>query len=539
MASKEELAIAQAIADSSLIGYAQEYVKVDGKPFSFEDHAYLIDMYADIHPYQVVEKSAQMGASVLGMIKSLYVCDKLGKNVLYYFPTDEDVREFSKSRVAPIIKDSPYISGLVGSKDVDSVGLRQIGRGFLYFRGMRSNIRLKSVPGDMLVFDELDEVTPDQKELAEKRLLHSSLKWKYMLSTPTFDGYGIDYEFGLSDKRYWNLVCKKCETHNICEFQFPDIIKRISETKAILVCRKCDSELDKCYGFWKPEKKTERVRGYHLCGLYGGVADLSEMLYKYESGRGREEFMRSDLGIPWISSDMRVTADMVESCMDQGTDMAMIQGERSYMGVDQRGSELHIVIRQNDKITGRPRVLFVGKVATFFELDRYMREYDVNICVIDGLPNQHSARDFAKRFGGRVYLCYYVDTQKGSYKWIRPGENTQDEFKDWAVNVNRTESLDAMYEEITRRDLILPRMPDDTRKEFIEQVVAMAKVIDTDEDTGLQKAIWKKLGADHYAHANSYSAIAMSQFKGGGPKAITIGSSFQTRVANYRRFDRV
>src|SRR5271165_307281 len=216
-----------------------ENIVLDRSPFTFDKHNYQIQIYGDEHPHQVIEKAAQMGASVIGMIKSFYVCDKMGKNVIYFFPTDEDVREFSKGRVAPIIRDSPHLRKIV--TEVDAVGQRQIGHGFLYFRGMKSNVRMKSVPADMLVFDELDEVTEAQKELADKRLAHSSLNWRFLLSTPTFDGYGIDYEFQKSDKNYWNLICKKCDTRNICEFQFPDIVKRIDEVTAVLACRKCGS----------------------------------------------------------------------------------------------------------------------------------------------------------------------------------------------------------------------------------------------------------------------------------------------------------
>lgn len=527
--------LAKAIADTTLVGYAQEYVIVEGQPFSFNKHAYLVDLYSDTHPYQCVEKAAQMGASVLGMIKSFYVCDKLGATTIYFFPTDQDVSEFSKARIKPILEASPHLKALVS--DADSVGLRQIGNGFLYCRGMKSSIRAKSIPADMLVFDELDEVTEAQKELADKRLLHSKLKWRYMLSTPTFDGYGIDMEFQKSDKRYWNLICKKCGTRNICEFQFPEIIRRVSELKAILQCRNCKSELDSQYGEWKAERKTERVRGYHLCGLYGGEVDLSDMLDKWESGRGREEFMRSNMGIPWVSADMRITRDMVESCFSHH-EIAHINGTRCYMGVDQNGTELHIVIRQLDKVTGRPIVRGVAKVAQFGELDYYMRAYDVDICVIDGLPNQHSARDFSRRFPGHVYLSYYQENQKGAYKWDQPGDSAEGSQRNWSVSVNRTEALDAMYEEITRRELLLPKMGNELRQEFVEQLVNMAKVAEEDPDTGMKKMLWKKLGADHFAHANSYSTIAMSQLVNDGPKTFAVkGSHISAKNITYRRYD--
>jgi hypothetical protein len=138
-----------------------------------------------------------------------------------------------------------------------------------------------------------------------------------------------------------------------------------------------------------------------------------------------------------------------------------------------------------------------------------------------------------------VYLCYYNDNQKGAYKWERPKDDAHDEFKDWKVEVNRTEALDAMYEEITRRDLILPKMADELRREFIEQTINMAKIHEEDEDTGVKKAIWKKLGEDHYAHANSYSAIAMSQFAGGGVSGFTVGNILTARTLDYRLYDRV
>jgi hypothetical protein len=523
------------LVEKTQFGYALEYVCLDGKPFDFSDHNYLLDMYADTHPYQVVEKAAQMGASVIGMIKSFFVCDKLGKNVIYFFPTDEDVREFSKSRVAPIIRDSPHIRAIVD--DVDSVSLRQVGRGFLYFRGMRSKIRMKSVPADMLVFDELYEVSADQFELADQRLNHSTLKWRYMLSTPTFDNYGIDYQFQKSDQRYWNLICKKCLTYNIMEKQWPDCVFREDELTAYLICRKCNAKLDTQFGEWVAERpKTQRIRGYHLCGLYSVYADLPGWLDDYYSGRKREEFMRSRLGLPWVSADQRVTEDVVLRCVD-GHEMG--PGiPHSYMGVDQKGDMLHVVIRAPHKITKRPTILFIGTVKTFNELDALIRIYDVDMCVIDGLPNQHSARDFSMRFPGRVSLCYYNDNQKGAYKWTEPRAfSDSDSPGDYQVIVNRTEALDDMFEEVTHRELSLPKINDDVTNAFVKQLCNLARINELDDDGGVMQAVWKRLGEDHFAHANSYSAIARARFDSGPAQAVVVNSPLIAQTQYSRRYE--
>ena len=100
MISNED--IAREAANRTQYGYAEEYLYLeDGTKFSFDLHNYLIDIYLDDHKYQVIEKSAQMGLSIYAVVKSLFVCDKLGKNTIYFFPTDTDVQDFSKTRVAP------------------------------------------------------------------------------------------------------------------------------------------------------------------------------------------------------------------------------------------------------------------------------------------------------------------------------------------------------------------------------------------------------------------------------------------------------
>jgi hypothetical protein len=527
--------LAQLAIENTILGYAREYIYGIGddpeERFSFKGHNYLIDIYNDPHKYMVIEKSAQMGASVYAMAKSFFVCDKLGKNVIYFFPTDSDVQEFSKTRVAPLLSASPHLEAITARND--SQGLRKVGRGWMYFRGMRSSIAMKSVPADFLVFDELDEVSEDSEALADQRLNHSRLKWRLKLSTPTFEGYGIDRDFQKSDKRYWNLICKKCDTKNIMEFEFPDCVRIVSEVEAYLICKKCKSTLDTQYGVWIAENpKALRIRGYHICGLYSSYMDLAEIMQEYTEGRRRAEFYRSKLGIPFTEADDRVTPTMVQSCI---RDYEMHAEENCYMGVDQKGDGLHIVIRKKDKFSIKSRVLFIGKVKLFGDLDYYIRKYDVTLCVIDGVPNQHSAREVAARFPGRVFMCYYNENQRGDYNWSEPDDKKKrEENQDWQVVVNRTEALDAMYDEVRRHEIELPQS---TTSEFISQLCALGRVNEADEDGTILKAVYKRLGEDHFAHANSYSLIAMSRYGGLKATAITVMPKSAARIQYARKYE--
>lgn len=522
----QQAAARRYLIDSSLYPYAQEYAKVDGNDFSFQDHNYLVELYQDEHPYIVIEKSAQMGASVYAMLKSFFVCDKLGKTTIYFFPTDTDVKDFSKTRVTPILEDSVYLRSITTD---DTLGLRRVGRGWLYFRGMISQIAMKSIPADFLVFDELDEVTEAAEDLADQRLNHSKLKWRLKLSTPTFEGFGIDREFKRTDQRFWNLVCRACQTFNVLEDEFPNCIRRIDDLKCVLVCKKCGGQLDPQYGVWVPKAPNiNRFRGYHLCGLYSAFIDLSELMYDYEEGRKRAELYRSKLGIPYTDDEQRVTLKQVYACVDS---YEMHVDTHCYMGVDQKGDGLHITIRKPNKITRKSEIIEIAQVKTFDLLDTYMRRYDVDNCVIDGTPNQHSARDFAARFPGRVYLCYYSENQRGDYLWHEPGPDGDRD--DWSVVVDRTEALDAMYEQIQRREVSLP-IQTQIVTQFANQLTALARVNEINEDGSIKRAMWKRLGEDHYAHSASYSLIAQSRYGNNQPRAIMIQSPQMARIIKPR-----
>ena len=97
-----------------------------------------------------------------------------GLNTIYFFPTRTDVIDFSKSRVGPLLYDNPFLAKQL--RDTDTVGLKRIGDANLYFRGMKSTVGMKSVPADMIVFDELDEATPEARAMAWERIAHSRLQ---------------------------------------------------------------------------------------------------------------------------------------------------------------------------------------------------------------------------------------------------------------------------------------------------------------------------------------------------------------------------
>ena len=123
-----------------LAEWATKRIRLDTKPFRFDGHRYLHAIYDDVSPHVVLCKAAQIGGTTWAILKALHAC-VMGLNTLYLFPTRSDVLDFSRSRVAPLLAQNPFLKKLV--RETDTIGLKRIGDAYLFLRGMQSSVGLK------------------------------------------------------------------------------------------------------------------------------------------------------------------------------------------------------------------------------------------------------------------------------------------------------------------------------------------------------------------------------------------------------------
>ena len=488
-------------ASEPLAEWAVRRIRLDGKPFSFEGHAYLRELYEDTGAHVCLVKAAQVGGSIWGILRSLHACIS-GLNVGYLFPTRTDVIEFSKSRVGPLIEDNAFLAKLL--RDTDTAGLKRIGAGYLYLRGMQSPVGLKSVPLDMLVFDELDEATPDAKTRARERLSHSDYKRILELSNPSLPGYGIDEVFQRSDQRHWHIRCESCREWTAPDLVFPmrlgeevRIIRRRPNGKAYLACPRCEAPLNPEQGEWIANFPDRLIHGYRISQLFSSKIDPTEILDEYERTHFPDRFYNLKIGIPWADLERRLD---IMSVLSLCTDKPMADRSEGpcAMGVD-TGKDLHVVILRGDlDDIERQHLIHLAVCHEFSELDTLMERFSVAICVIDGLPETHATREFAARHAGRVYLNFFNENQRGMPRW-----NSEER----TVQENRTEALDASRAAVRERKLVLPRRVP-LVEEFARHMAADAKILDEDEETGAQKFSYIRTSADHFSLAFTYAWLA-------------------------------
>src|SRR5262245_24403706 len=67
-----------------LAEWACRRIRLDGRPFSFDGHAYLRAIYDDTSPHVVLVKAAQVGGSTWAIFRAIHACH-MGLSVLYLF----------------------------------------------------------------------------------------------------------------------------------------------------------------------------------------------------------------------------------------------------------------------------------------------------------------------------------------------------------------------------------------------------------------------------------------------------------------------
>jgi hypothetical protein len=484
----------------------------------------------------VIRKAAQMGASEYAISRALHFCVAHGGRTIYFFPSDNDVGEFSRDRFAPVVADSDHLRNLV--RDTDTAGLKQIGKGSIYFRGTNSRTRMKSVPADFLVFDELDEMVPANVALARKRLGHSKWGWELDVSTPSLPGYGIDAAFADTDQQHWLLHCQSCNSWWCLEDLFLEhhgspqdprqeiMFIRGKPGWERLTCPKCRRWLSPSRGAWVAKYPERAKRGYQISKFLsmrvsqqdresGCFTKSSALLKEWRETNFPGEFYNSELGLPYLAAEGGLTEqDLLQIVGSYGMTS---KGKGCVMGVDQ-GNGLHIVIKEPHP----SGIIFTVRVhhepmtdAIFTHLDHFMATYDVRAVVMDALPNTHAARAVAARFPGRVWLSYYGN-KKGRVSWGRDPEGAP------IVNVNRTEALDAWRDAHKMGKRRIPRVEDEMVN-FVKQMTNTLRSVEEDPVTGQKQARWIKRGPDHFAHADSYAEIALGRLTCGVVTAEVLG----------------
>lgn len=486
-----------------LLWIAQNKIKTEkGREMEFDNHRFLKDIYNDLAPVQAVRKASQVGFSTMMILKSLWLAKHRNFNIIYTLPTFSDVKQFVPSKVNTLIGTNPILGEWV--KDKDTVFQKQVGKGFIYYRGtfskgeagkeMESGVGIM-FSSDINIHDECDRSDQAILEQYESRLEASDFKGKWYFSNPSTP-YTLGQKiYEQSDQKHWFIKCSHCK-----EWQYLDYWKNIIDGK--FVCRHCNKEItdeDRRNGQWVKKYANKNISGYwipHLICPWISAAKIEEA----EKTKTKQYFYNFVLGLPYIGSEITVNRDIILQNIDNTKPNFQ---ENNVLGVDS-GIKKHWVL-------GNKQGIFrVGQTDDWAEIENLINLYDVEIAVFDALPDLTEPRKLRDKYPGKVWLCYYK-------KEIKRADFISWDYKSHTVFSDRTKIIQQVIDEMVNRKIRFQIKPEEL-EEYIRQWQNLYKITEKDS-LGIERDAWETTGDDHFVHATNYFRIALEK---GGEKEGTI-----------------
>ncbi len=253
----------------------------------------IMDAITDICVRKVtVMSSAQVGKTTIILCGIGYYIDHEPSTQLMVLPTLSLGEKFSKTRLAPMVRDIPALRGKIApakSKDSDNTILfKQYVGGYIVISGANSPASLSSMPIRVIWMDEVDRYPAsaggegDPVTLAEKRATTFWNKKYIKTSTPTISGESkIEKEYLDGSMEEWCVKCPCCGTFQPYDFS------RVVFKSVSMKCIECEEEIPE--RDWKesehkwvaghPERK--RHRSFHLNELASPWVQWREIINEY------------------------------------------------------------------------------------------------------------------------------------------------------------------------------------------------------------------------------------------------------------------
>lgn len=515
----------QAVAIKETSKWIATNTLLAGKPYSYVGREYQQKILDCESRETVTRKCSQIGLSELAVRKALALCGILPNfTCVYTLPTATFAATLSKTRVDPVIRESPFLRDLI--TDIDNVEVKQLKNSFLYLRGAASSNAPISIPADLLIHDETDFSDPLILSQYHSRLTASKYKMKFKLSTPTIPGKGIDFEFQRSKRNFLFVSCSCCGHGFIPDYyenvripgstlELRDITKHNLHTlkynDAFVECPSCGGKpsLMPEHREWVCENSDENrvATGFQVSPFDAPLVVTPGYLVESSTQYGNiADFVNFNLGLPYFSQESVLAPEEVQGCITQNR----FDYTQCVMGID-LGKVCHIVVAAVSW-DGSMQVVFTESVPLQLLKQRYRElrlQYRVRVAVIDSLPYTDlilalQAEDH------NLWASVYTQFRGVELFTVKSREEQGDKGLQQLrqINVARDRTFDALMAFI--RSGQFSKFSDPNDAEFVTHCTDMRRVKDWSSRMQQIEFKWVKSegGDDHFWFSLSYAFLA-------------------------------
>lgn len=461
-------------------------VSEKGEAFDFRDRPFLVDILADFSPDIVVVACAQVGKSVTFIVKVVFAIKFLAFNVIYTFPTDDDVREFVASKVNKFIQANRHE---FGGMDSDSIERKEIDGRFLFFKGTVSKTAAISTSSDLNVHDEISRSDQGAIQTYKSRTKASQYKGRWIFSNPGVERDELDQVWLRSDQKEWVITCPWCNDKHF--LQWPESIDVEAKIYVCRACKRAISDDVRREGEWVKQNPGSEISGYHISHLMCTWIKAKEII---EDSQGDPAYFNNFvLGKPYSPGDLSVSKTTI---MDLWTPEDLT-GQQVFLGVDV-GNIKHYVVRSEKGL------LKIGRFSNPDELEKIIAFWKPTAGVIDAMPDNTLSRYIVEKYPF-MQMSFFQENNANPQTIVWWGEGD----KKGVVYSHRDRILDRHLTDMVEAKWLIGLATDKEFHLFIRHYETLRREKVTN-NKGIERYIWgSTTGEDHYVFADLYSHLAM------------------------------
>lgn len=301
------------------------------------------------HECVVLMTSSQVGKTeIINNVVGYYI-DQDPSPILVIQPILDLAKAWSKDRLAPMIRDTPCLTGKVRevrSRDSDNTVLHKVFTGgHITMAGANSAASLSARPIRVVLMDEVDRYPAsagtegDPVRLARKRANNFWNRRIVMSSTPTLKLTSRIYkEWLISDQRRYHVPCPHCthEQHLVwAQVKWPEG----EPAKAAYHCESCGTEWTEAdrlfairHGRWiATAKGNGKTAGFHLNEIYSPWSTPADMARAFVDAKNDPDllktFINTCLGECWEDDAEKADAHALMGRLEDWAGEDAVPGE--------------------------------------------------------------------------------------------------------------------------------------------------------------------------------------------------------------------
>lgn len=501
---------------------------MNGRLFTFDRYPFQKRIADDIHPNMDVIKPSQVGLSEIQIRKSLaFIARNRGTTLIFTMPNEKMFKRMSSTRIKPLVDEEKVfnLETRSGEKPIRSMGLYQVGTSFMFVTGATEG-DATSISADVVMNDEVDLTDQAMLSLFNSRLQASDWKINQRFSTPTFQNFGVDKGFSVSDQHEYMCKCSACNHWNIPTFRrnhvhipgLPDEVEHLHEIdesmiddggidllNAYVKCEKCHAPLDlgSTHREWVARHPArDHHRGYRVSPFSTdrlSIQYIVTQLMRYRSRDYIRGWYNTVLGEAYTDGNSRLSEADIEQCFTGQMSIPEVDTSApTWLGIDV-GQTCHILVGQGSSSESMHivRVITVPVNELIETVKDLMATYKVVGGACDRHPYTPTADDLWAISEGKILPVEY----RGQ-KTVNLVKDPVSEKVTYAQG-HRTSMLDEVARAVRRKLIRISGYG-------MEKSIMTDHLKDMVRDESPEKeARWIKLtGNDHYFHAMAFLLYA-------------------------------